>query len=91
MNPILKIVSRLIGLVLLFLNFLYCSFLVQEAKIAQCLEIKCLGSGYTNDTAYIHPVSYLAVIANFIIVGYLLYLSFTIKLARFYKFFSKKV
>lgn len=34
----------IMGLILLFLNLLYCSFVVQLAWITRNLEFKCMGS-----------------------------------------------
>lgn len=54
-----------VGLILLFLNLLYCSFVVQLAWITRDLEMKCMGSGVLDVSYYIHPVTQTVIFLNF--------------------------
>ena len=56
-----------VGLILLFLNLLYCSFAVQLAWITRNLELNGTGSGHMEIFYYLHPVTRIAILFNFLL------------------------
>lgn len=62
-----------VGLILLFLNLLYCSFVVQLAWITRNLEYKCMGSCDMDIFYYIHPVTQVMIVLNFILAFLLIF------------------
>lgn len=62
-----------VGLVLLFLNLLYCSFVVQLAWITRNLELSGAGSGPMEIYYYVHPVTRIAILFNFLLAVLLIF------------------
>ncbi len=62
-----------VGLILLFLNLLYCSFVVQLAWITRDLDARCMGSCYMDIFYYIHPVTQAMIALNFILAILLIF------------------
>lgn len=62
-----------VGLVLLFLNLLYCSFAVQLAWITRNWELSATGIGPMEIYYYVHPVTRIAILFNFLLAILLIF------------------
>ncbi|MVB09423.1 hypothetical protein CAFE_00790 [Caprobacter fermentans] len=69
-----KLFIRVVGLALLFFNMMYCADTVQSIWVTEYEWVAFLGTGRSL-VDYIHPFTFFAVIVNFGIAIYLLYLS----------------